>query len=272
MTLRHLAVHVDRDKHCPLRLDYAVQLANKFGASLEGVFANVPASLPPAIEGGITAQIVEAQRTYNEEALQEAKAAFDAAVGACKGETVWTAHDGYRQDVVARAAMGADMAIVGQPDPDEAVATTDYDLPADVVMRSGRPLLAIPYAGKFGIDVKSAVIAWNGAREAARAVRDALPLLDGAKVHVLAINPSDNDPKAADVCTFLGRHGIKADHDEIRTRDLDPGDMLLSRMSDLGAGLAVMGAYGHSRFREMILGGVTHHLLRHMTAPVLLSH
>ncbi len=272
MTLRHLAVHVDRDKHCPLRLEYAVQLANKFGASLEGVFANVPASLPPAIEGGITAQIVEAQKAYNEQAQQEARAAYDAAVGACKGDTVWTVHDGYRQDVVSRAAMGADMVIVGQPDPDEAVATTDYDLPADVVMRSGRPLLVIPYAGKYETDVKSAVIAWNGTREAARAVRDALPLMAGARAHVLAINPSETDPKAADVCAYLGRHGIEADHDEIHTRDLGPGDMILSRMSDLGAGLAVMGAYGHSRFREMILGGVTHHLLRHMTAPVLLSH
>jgi nucleotide-binding universal stress UspA family protein len=168
--------------------------------------------------------------------------------------------------------MGADLAIVGQPDPDEAVATTDFDLPADVVMRSGRPLLIIPYAGTFEVEVKSAVVAWNGTREAARAVRDALPLLAGAKVHVLAINPSDTDPKPVEVCEYLARHGIDADHDEIHTRDLGPGDMILSRMSDLGAGLAVMGAYGHSRFREMILGGVTHHLLAHMTAPVLLSH
>jgi nucleotide-binding universal stress UspA family protein len=272
MTLRHLAVHVDRDKHCPLRLDYAVQLANKTGASLEGVFANVPPSLPPAIEGGITAQIIEAQNAYNEQAQKEAQSAFGAATGGCKGETSWTALQGYRQDVMARRAMGADLAIVGQPDPDEAVATTDFDLPADVVMRSGRPLLVIPYAGSYGVDVKSAVIAWNGTREAARAVADAIPLMEGAKAHVLAVNPAENDPKAEDVCAFLGRHGIEADHDEIHTRDLGPGDMILSRMSDLGAGLCVMGAYGHSRFREMILGGVTHHLLAHMTAPVLMSH
>ncbi len=272
MTIRHIAVHVDRDKHCRLRLDYAVQLANKAGASLEGVFANVPASLPPAIEGGITAQIVEAQQAYNEQAQKESKAAFDAAVASCKGETSWTLKDGYRQDVMARRAMGADLVIVGQPDPDEAVATTDFDLPSDVVMRSGRPLLVIPYAGHFEVEVKSAVIAWNGTREAARAVQDALPLLAGAKVHVLAINPSEHDPKPEEVCAYLGRHGIESDHDEIHTKDLGPGDMILSRMSDLGAGLTVMGAYGHSRFREMILGGVTHHLLAHMTAPVLLSH
>jgi nucleotide-binding universal stress UspA family protein len=272
MTLRHLAVHVDRDKHCPLRLDYAVQLANKTGASLEGVFANVPPSLPPAIEGGITAQIIEAQRAYNEQAEAEAKAAFDAAVGACQGETSWTALQGYRPDVMARRTMGADMALVGQPDPEEAVATTDYDLPADVVMRSGRPLLVVPYAGKYDVTVRSAVVAWNGTREAARAIADALPLIEGAKVHVLAINPTETQPAAADVCAFLGRHGLEADHDEIHTHDLSAGDMILSRMSDLGAGLLIMGAYGHSRFREMVLGGVTHHLLAHMTAPVLMSH
>lgn len=276
MTLRHILVHVDRDKHAPQRLDYAVRLASRFGASLEGVFANVPPSLPPAIEGGITAQIVEAQKDYNAKAAREARAAFDKAVGSFEGDANWIEQEGYAPDVAARRAMFADLAVVGQPDPEEAVTTTDYDLPADIVMRSGRPVLVIPYAGQHDTSVKSAVVAWNGKREAARAISDALPLLEGAKAHILAINPHElargMGSGIAELCAYLGRYGIEADHDEIHTRDLDPGDMILSRMSDLGAGLLVMGAYGHSRLREMILGGVTHQILGHMTAPVLLSH
>ena len=122
------------------------------------------------------------------------------------------------------------------------------------------------------------MVAWDASRLATRAVNDALPILRKAsKVHLLAINPEGGreghgDVPGADIGLHLARHGVKAEASSIHAEDLEAGDALLSRAADFGADLIVMGAYGHSRWRELVLGGVTRHLLNHMTAPVFMSH
>jgi nucleotide-binding universal stress UspA family protein len=122
------------------------------------------------------------------------------------------------------------------------------------------------------------VVAWSGSRESVRAVSDAMPFLRRAKeVIVLAINPrhgpdGHGDIPAADISLHLARHGVRADAQDITTDQIEVGDVLLSRAADESADLVVMGAYGHSRFRELILGGATRHLLQHMTVPILMSH
>jgi nucleotide-binding universal stress UspA family protein len=119
------------------------------------------------------------------------------------------------------------------------------------------------------------LVAWNGSREAARAAHDALPLLQQAdQVHVLAINPGADagDIPTAEISQHLARHNVRVEASQLVAKDLDVGDVLLSRAADLGSDLIVMGAYGHTRLRETILGGATKHLLAHMTVPVLMSH
>ncbi|MBN8909554.1 MAG: universal stress protein, partial [Rhodospirillales bacterium] len=121
-------------------------------------------------------------------------------------------------------------------------------------------------------------VAWNASREAARAVNDALPLLEGAKlVTVVAINPRQGigghgDVPAADIVLHLARHGVKAEAAHTVANDISDGEALLSYAADLGVDLIVAGAYGHSRAREMVFGGVTRTLLSEMTVPVFLSH
>ena len=147
-------------------------------------------------------------------------------------------------------------------------------------MGAGRPVLAVPYAGKFDTIGKRIVIAWDARREAARAVADAVPLLEQAEsVVTLSINPhggaqagTHGEIPGADIATHLARHGISVEAQQLVANDISVGDMLLSRLSDLTADLLVMGVYGHSRARELVLGGVTRHILNHMTVPVLLSH
>jgi nucleotide-binding universal stress UspA family protein len=274
--MKHIMVHADDDAHFDKRLRYGLDLATRLGASLQAVFARTPAALPPALEGGFVADFMDAQNAYNDKAESGARALFDAAVMGAKIATEWTVDSGPRSAVLARRSREADLAIVGQPDPNETAGAADYDLPADLLMESGRPVLVHPYAGNFDADVKSALVAWYPGREASRAVYDALPLLLGVEVHVLSINmpagKQATDASANDIAKWLGRHGIEADSDDIHTDELSASDMLLSRASDLGAKLIVMGGYSHSRFREMILGGVTHDILKHMTAPVLMSH
>jgi len=140
----------------------------------------------------------------------------------------------------------------------------------------GRPVLIVPRYGTFETVGERVLVAWNGSREATRAVHDALPLLKlASSVTVLSIDPEhdtgDRIP-GADIALHLARHGVAAEGMSTVGLDISVGDLLLSRAADLGADLIVMGAYGHSRVRELVLGGATRHILQHMTVPVLMSH
>jgi nucleotide-binding universal stress UspA family protein len=140
----------------------------------------------------------------------------------------------------------------------------------------GRPVLVVPRYGTFERLGERVLIAWNGSREATRAVHDAIPILKRAiTVTVLSIDPEvDSPPRtpSADITLHLARHGIAAEAASTSSVDFGVGNALLSRAADLGADLIVMGAYGHSRMREMVLSGATRHLLQNMTVPVLMSH
>ncbi len=150
--------------------------------------------------------------------------------------------------------------------------------PEHVAFASGRPVLVVPYAGHFESVGGRVLIGWNATREAARAVNDAMPLLAIADaVTVLTIDPragpdAHGELPGADISLHLARHGVKADIERTVSADIPVGDVLLSRAADLGAELLVTGAYGHSRVRELLLGGATRALLRSMTVPVLMSH
>ena len=136
----------------------------------------------------------------------------------------------------------------------------------------------IPYIGPAPTLGQRVTVAWDASREAARAVNDALPLLVRAQaVDVVTVNPSDSpfghgeDP-GADIALHLARHDIQVEVRRIETRDLDVANTVLSHIADRGSDLVVMGAYGHSRLRELVLGGVTRTILRDMTVPVLMAH
>jgi nucleotide-binding universal stress UspA family protein len=121
-------------------------------------------------------------------------------------------------------------------------------------------------------------VAWNAGREAVRAVNDALPILQAAEsVSVLAVDPpsgkrGEGPIPSADICHHLARHGVHAEAASSVVKDIEIGSFLLSHAADRGVDMIVMGAYGHSRLSEMMLGGVTRSMLQHMTVPVFMSH
>jgi len=169
-----------------------------------------------------------------------------------------------------------DLVVFGQ-------AASDYRLttgfsPEDIVMACGRPMLLIPFAGEFGSVGRRVLIAWDGTREASRAMHDALPLMAQAEaVWVMTVrardaNSDDRGPSLDRVVRHLQRHSIAATTEESIGGDLPTAELLLSRASDMGADLLVAGAYHHSQLREAIIGGVSRELLDHMTVPVLMSH
>ncbi len=151
------------------------------------------------------------------------------------------------------------------------------DFAERVVMEAGRPVLLVPNAGTFNSVAQNVVFGWNATRESARAAFDALPLLaKGAKAHVMWVDADRNAANGvlpgAELATTLSRHGIDAISEPFASSNIDVADALLNRVSDAGADMLVMGAYGHSRLRELVFGGATRKVLDTMTVPVLMSH
>jgi len=282
MALKDILVHLDPTPRCAMRLTVAAGLAARHGAHLTGVHViDIPSAnyfygaAMPFVPAN-PEEIVDRMRAEAAEAAAPIEAAFRECLRRNGIEGEWRLVEGNPAAMVALHARYADLIVVGQPnhyEPQAADAVT-----VTTVMTSGRPVLAIPYAGEFPTIGERVLIAWNASREAARAVNDAMPLLIGAKqVTVLAINPQrgvggHGDVPAADIALHLARHGLRAEAAHTVAKDIADGEALLSYAADLGADLIVAGAYGHSRARELVFGGVTRTLIAEMTAPVLLSH
>jgi nucleotide-binding universal stress UspA family protein len=191
----------------------------------------------------------------------------------------WVLETGSLISAVTRRAHATDLIVVGQADPDNPLPPSARTLVEDILMTGGRPLLLIPYAGQFPTIGTNALVGWTPTRESARALHDALPLFGpDAKVMVLTVETSrgpvgSTELPTAEIAEHLARHGLDVSAARtVVTDGLAPADALLDYASDIGADLLIVGGYGHSRTREMIMGGVTRDLLRHMTLPILMSH
>jgi len=187
----------------------------------------------------------------------------------------WYLFGGGESEDLITLARAADLVIYGQGSPEYRLPT-GFD-PEDVIMASGRPVLVVPYAGKFATLGRRVLVAWDGSREAARAAHDALPLIEKAEL-VTLMTVSDSEagfergrPMLQRMLRNLERHGIPARTEEALRGDLSVSDALLSRAADFAADLIVAGAYHHSQLRESLFGGVTRDLLERMTVPVLMS-
>ncbi|HEX8908665.1 MAG TPA: universal stress protein [Anaeromyxobacteraceae bacterium] len=273
MTYKHLIVHVDSGERAAERVDLAVALALRMGARLTGLFAEV-ASVGASIVGRRNPERLA-------RAMAEARAAFEARTGAAGVASAWWALDpGEPGEVTGLAAVCcryADLAVVGQHDGDELVPP---DLVTEIVLGSGRPALVVPSSGHHVDTGKHVVVAWNGSREAARALNDAIPLMEGAEsVLVLALLEPSSAPTRMpplDVLAQLRAHGLAATYERVTPGDV-PGadgagvlDAVLNRVFDSGADLLVMGFGPHGR---SLLGRTrsSQAVLRSMLTPVLLS-
>jgi len=277
---KDLLVVADATPAAGRRMEVAADLAARFQAHLTGLYAvSVPDPLayPMYMEGALMAKALEEATARAEQRAAEAHRAFDDVAGRYGVAAEWRTVHGLPNAVVPLHARYADLTIIGQIDPEQP-DTDALPRPEDVALAAGRPVLVVPYVGRFESVGRRAVVAWNASREATRAVNDALPLLAAADVvTVLAINPKHGnkghgEEPGADIALHLARHGVKAQVEQAVSDELDPGQLLLSRAADLSADLIVMGAYGHSRMRELVLGGMTRTILRSMTAPAFLSH
>lgn len=281
MSYKDLLVALDATPAARERLDLAAAVAERFSAHLVGLYPlpvpEVPGHLgyyDPALIDPLFAELREKARTV----AADMREVFDRAAGLRRISAEWRQIPEGADADPALHARYADLSIIGQLDPDLVENELLRPRPEQIALSSGRPVLVVPYAGHFTDIGRRVVVAWNATREAARAVGDAMPLLASAElVTVLTIDAREGpgahgELPGADVALHLARHGVKAQVERTVSAGLPVGEVLLSRLADLGADLLVMGAYGHSRMRELLLGGVTRSVLRSMTVPVLMSH
>lgn len=277
MTYKTILVHLDNRPRCAERLDLAFGLAAQFDAHLVGLYAPGAPRIPSyaLAEGGPTLRDLLEQR--HAESASQAEARFrDAARKHGDTSAEWRASDGDAAAAVRLSARYADLVVAGQPE-----AQDEGDLRGladELALAAGRPVLLVPYAGRFATAGRRALIAWDAGREAARAVGDALPFLQRAEgVEVAIFDPErarhrHGEQPGADVALYLARHGVKVTVHRQSGAGYDVGAQILSRAADTSSDLIVMGAYGHARLRELVLGGVTRTVLGTMTVPVLMSH
>lgn len=281
MPYQTILVHIDQSAGSRSRLGIAISLARDFASQLVGVYLDDAPEITPSIAAFLPDDIVarrlnEAANTLRAEENEFRRAS--AAAGLTDVE--WRAPAGPPIEAAVAHGRCADLLVVGQPDLAYAGWSLAARLVAAVLFETGRPTLVVPHVGAPATVGTNVLVAWDGGREASRALADALPILVRARqVTVACLDPGASargaDAAARDrLAAYLQRHGITArvEHDNLDEGDVAVGDWLLSRVADLGGDLIVMGGYGQPRWREQVLGGATRALLSTMTVPVLMVH
>ena len=279
MDLRDIVVFLDASPSSEERLRLATRIARDHGAYLSAVFVHHDKSAPgiDVRHGLMTGFMPDApgarQRTASTDIIEQR-------LHDCLR---WFGGDGNWYDVedagsqrLTAFARTADLVILGQISRD--LRRGSPWRPDDIVKDCGRPVLMVPYIGTFTELGRRVLVAWDGSREAARALNDALPVIRTARaVTVMTVHTRDGDlqhhrESAQRVVRHLKRHDIPARTDHPLRCGSAVADVLLSAAVDISADLIVSGAYHHSPLREALIGGVSRGLLEHMTVPVLMSH
>ena len=271
VAIKHLLVHLDSTERTTSRLELAVALAKRCDAVLTAVFAE---------SAHIGSSIVAMRHPSRmETALAEARAVFEAKVSAARLPNEWWEVDrgdyGHMVGWTVLCCRYADLAIFGQYDP--RASRVPADLVEQVLLGSGRPLLVVPSQWTQPNMGRRVLVAWTGSREAARAVNDAIPLMQGAEeVTVLALrDASENDgafTPPVDIVAHLNAHGIAATYERTTVDELSAVDVLLNRAADMAADLMVMGARSQHGFPFAAQTRTVREVLRTTACPVLLSH
>jgi nucleotide-binding universal stress UspA family protein len=270
-----ILVVIDNEASVKHRLGTVAALAKRNETRITGLFVTGLPGTQVYVDLDGWAQLVDAYMTSQRVAATKAEQTFHAELARLKLAGDWQCREADTTEGVITMARLHDLVVMGQPDPD---VPSNGLRPSEVVLAAGRPALIVPYAGEFTELGRNILVAWNGTREAARALHDAMFLIDGAAaVTVLQIDPPGGeggipDLSAADVVAALRRRGVAAKAESTVSDGTPVADIVLSLAADLTADLVVMGAWGHSRLREFVLGGASRGVLQEMTVPVLMSH
>jgi len=269
----NLTIGVERDAAA----HYAVSLAGIFNAHLVGIaFAYDPAARANLI-AGIPAELIDAQRAASRNLAKEAVAFFEASAkqtGVMTESRIIDVAPGNVGNTFGQISRSFDLSVIRQAEPNK--AAQEVPIIEGALFESGRPVIVVPYIQTQGAKFNRVMVGWDGSRTAARAIGDAMPVLERAKMievfTVVAGTTKNAEFPGIDIGQHLSRHGLNVEVKRIAAESINVPEAILSHAADISADFMVMGGYGHSRLREYVLGGATRGILASMTLPTLMSN
>jgi nucleotide-binding universal stress UspA family protein len=271
--LVNLTLGVERDAAA----NYAVSLASMFKAHLVGVAFVYDPKVSANLIAGIPVELIDAQRAATKHLADEAIVRFEELAkqaGVMTEPQMMDVAPGNVGDTFGRLARSFDLSVIRQAEPNK--AAQEVPIIEGALFESGRPVIVVPYVQTQGAKFKQVMVGWDGSRTAARAIGDAIPVLERAEmieVFTVVAGPTKNtELPGIDIGHHLSRHGLNVEVKRIATEGINVPDAILSHAADISADFMVMGGYGHSRLREYVLGGATRGILASMTLPTLMSN
>ena len=269
----NLTIGVERDAAA----NYAISLASIFKAHLVGVAFVYDPKVSANLIVGIPAELIDAQRATTKHIANEAVARFEALAkqaGVMTESQMIDVAPGHVGDTFGRLARSFDLSVIRQAEPNK--AEQEVPIIEGALFESGRPVIVVPYVQTQGAKFDRVMVGWDGSRTAARAIGDAMPVLERAKmieIFTVVAGPTKNtELPGIDIGQHLSRHGLKVEVKRIPAEGINVPEAILSHAADISADFMVMGGYGHSRLREYVLGGATRGILASMTLPTLMSN
>ena len=269
----NLTIGVERDAAA----NYAVSLASIFKAHLVGVAFVYDPKASANLIVGIPAELIDAQRAATKHLANEAVARFEELAkqaGVMTESQMIDVAPGHVGDTFGRLARSFDLSVIRQAEPNK--AEQEVPIIEGALFESGRPVIVVPYIQTQGAIFNRVMVGWDGSRTAARAIGDAMPVLERAKmieVFTVVAGPTKNtELPGIDIGQHLSRHGLNVEVKRIPAESINVPEAILSHAADISADFMVMGGYGHSRLREYVLGGATRGILASMTLPTLMSN
>ncbi len=278
LNIRDITVPLLPEGQSNAAVDYALSLAKLLGADIAAQSFAVEPVMPASFMGDVPADLLGSQRAAAAKIADELARAFAdqaAQAGVAAQTRIEAATLAGAAEAFAAFTRTRDVAVVGITDDSVDLAGLGGLIIDAALFRSGRPTIVVPKGHQAPPAVNKVLIAWNGGTAAARAVAGAMPFLAKASVvEVLTVHAKEpqSDQTGADVVRHLGRHGIEAKAKTIVAPDVNVGTTILNYAGDGHVDLLVMGAFGHSRLREWILGGVTQDVMGSLTLPTLMTH
>lgn len=273
MAIRNILLHAFEGEAGNTVRDVAFGLAQKHDSHVSALSivdnTPIPAYVVPYVPVNLSDTYIEEARKTAENVETQTRAEAEK-----QGVRLdWNYEEGDLCGHMNVHARYADICVVGQGTGSDVPVGPANLLPDELILGSGRPVLIVPYGYKTDGLGKKILVAWNGSAQATRAVHDAMPLLQNAdNVRILSVGGPENHLPGAEIGAHLAQHNVNAEAHHAVEDGLSTAETIAENVSDWGADMVVCGAWGHSRLRETVLGGVTRHLLRNMTVPVVMSH
>lgn len=276
MAYKTLLVCLNEITRLPQLISVARVLGVRFNAHVSGLYVIPAVQVYPSDGYGGVANFYDGTRVFFQDHLPKVKETFETAMQMDKLSfeihVVNSSLPSIAKEMIENC-RNVDLVIISNTDR-EKTGEVESDFVENFILAAGRPVLILPYKGEVKLTTDQIMVGWNDSRESSRVIFDALPFLQKSKLtRLVTVDvPAGGNLPAAAIAETLDRHGVKTEITDVVSDGTSVGETLLRAANDHGADLIILGAYGHSRFSEMIFGGATRHILRNLDRPALMSH